>query len=347
MSKRLLLICSETFPGSYKVITNLTGVLKNLVKADILPIERQFVFRPNIGIKRVKRRLQKIQVDLKLLSIDTIVDYGNNILFAAWSPIYDVLLKKLNKKGITPSLIMCSTPGQSELSRHELVSYHKIIEYVRTGRIQYWLLNKRLYDSIGKIIKQAIYFPHTIDLEQFNNIKPTKLKGKNIDLFCTTRLGKNILNQIVAFKISAVPATLHINFSHKLFNPLIKDINAQIVSHKWIDESKYYNLVAAMDLSLQATFSESFNYAVAERMCLGVPVITSYDIYLVAEDPLLSKNLCIKALDTPSEIARLIKAIAKDDKLRLSLGEQCRIAIERIAHKNNKEARDFIIDAFL
>jgi len=287
MPKRLLLICSETFPGSFKVITNLKGVLKDLVKTNILPIQKLFIFKPNISNKRVRRRLQKIQTDLNLLNIDKIINYGDNILFTAWSPIYDVVLKKLNKKGITPSLIMCSTPGQSELSRHELKDYHNIIQHLRKGELKYWLLNKRLYASIGRAIEQSIYFPHTIDLEQFKNVKSKNLDGKNIDLFCLPRLGKNIFNQILGFKISGVSAKLHINFRDKIIDLLIKDIRANIVHHNWLSDSEYYGLVAAMDISLQTTFTESFSYAVAERMYLGVPVITSYDIYLVAKDPFL------------------------------------------------------------
>lgn len=344
MPKHLLLISSRGFPGSYKVLINLKGVLRNVVETNIIPIER-LSFLPTLADGQLLRKpLEKIKIELHLININKIVEYGNNILFAGWGPIYEVALKKLNKRGITPSLIMCSTPGQSELSKCELISYHNIVEHVKTGKIKCWLLNKRLYNSIGRLITQSTYFPHTIDLEQFNKVLPKNLPGENIDLFSPIRAGKNILNQIIGFKISGVSATLHINFRDKLLNLLIKDIDANIARHNWIEHSEYYNLVAAMDLSLQATFTESFSYAVAERMCLGVPVITSHDIYFTAENDFLSKNLCVQSLDTPSEIARTIKRIFEDKKLLHSLGKRCRGVIKGIADKNNKEARDFIID---
>ena len=343
MPKKLLLICSRTFPGSHRVLKNLKMVLKDSIDAHIIPIEELFCFRPQLGSYRIEKRIRQIQTDLHLVSIDKLMDYGNNILFAAWGPAYDVVLKKLNKKGITPSLIMCSTPGQSELSRHELMDYCKIIEYLKRGEIKYWLLNRRLYNSIGRVIKQSTYFPHTIDLNQFANIVPQHLDGKNIDLFCLPRLGKNVLNQVLGFKLSGVSAKLHINFRDRVIDLLITRINAPVVHHDWMEVSAYNSFIAAMDLSLQATFTESFSYAVAERMCLGVPAITSYDIYFTAEDPFLSKYLCIKALDTPPEIAGAIKRILESDNLRQDLSEKCRNIIEKIARTNNREARDFIL----
>lgn len=341
MSK-LLFLCSRGFPGSYKVITNLKGVLNGIVDSQVMPIEDLYFFRPPIGNTRVKRRLQKIQTDAALLDVSKITDYGDNILFAAWGPPYDVLLDKLNKAGITPSLIMCSTPGQSELSKHELKDYHNLFRYFQQGKLKYWLLNRRLFNTLSATTECAVYFPHTIDLNQFREIVPQQLKGINVDLFCTTRFGKNILNQVLAFKISELDGTLHVNFRDNLINPIINDITERVVYHSWIPDAQYYSLVAAMDLSLQATFTESFNYAVAERMCLGVPVITSYDIYLTALDPFLSKYLCVRALDTPSEIARMIRDIAKDQHLRHTLSEKCRTTIRRIAARNNKEAVDYI-----
>jgi glycosyltransferase involved in cell wall biosynthesis len=342
MPKKLLLLCSRGFPGSYKVITNLNGVLNGIIDSQVMSIEDLYVFRPPIGNMRVKRRLQKIQTDVGLLNVGKITDYGDNILFTAWGPPYDVLLTRLNKVGITPSLIMCSTPGQSELSRHELKDYHKLFEYFQQGKLKYWLLNKRLFDALADITKHAVYFPHTIDLNQFKDIAPLQLEGINIDLFCTTRLGKNILNQVLAFKISETDGVLHVNFKDNQVSLVMNDITKKIVYHDWIPDSQYYSLVAAMDLSLQATFTESFNYAVAERMCLGIPVITSYDIYLTALDSFLSEYLCVRALDTPSEIAGMMKRVVKDQALRRALSERCRTVIKQIAVKNNKEAVDYI-----
>ncbi len=344
MPSRLALVCSSTFPGSFKVIMNLERVLTPLVNVDLIPIESLISLKVKTGIKRIDLRWRKIQVDLKALSIERLFEYGNNILFTAWGPIYDVALSKLNNRGIVPSLIMCSTPGQSELSRHELRDYHSIISYLKKGKLRYWLLNKRLFSSLGSIFGQAIYFPHTIDLDQFKSITPSSLQGCNIDLFCAIRLGKNILNQVIAVKLSKSQPLLHVNFNEPNLSRIMKDINIPIIWHPWIESHEYYSLVAGMTLSLQATFTESFSYAVAERMCLGVPPITAYDIYLTADDPFLAEHLCIKALDTPREIASKIDDLLGDEKLLTDISAKCREVINRIALKNNQEAIDFILD---
>jgi hypothetical protein len=344
MPKRLLFVCSKTFPGSYKVLTNLQGVLDGRAEVKILPIEDLLTFKSPIGNARVRNRINKTQIDLKMINISPLADYGDNIFFAGWGPLYDVVLEKLNHKGIAPSLIMCSTIGQSELASHELISYHNIIQYLKRKNLKYWLLNRRLFDSVGQMIKGSILFPHTIDLNQFKDVVRKDIPGRNIDLFCQPRPGKNILNQLMGYKLSGISANIHINFRNERFEKIISDFDITVQRHGWMADNEYYGFLKSMDMSLQVTFTESFNYAVAERMCLSVPTMTSYDIYFTADDPLLAKHLCIQGLDTPAEIGRSIKNIMDDDKLRKNLGDQSRTVIETIARKNNQAATDFIMD---
>ncbi|MEO0142035.1 MAG: hypothetical protein ABIL15_01605, partial [candidate division WOR-3 bacterium] len=93
--------------------------------------------------------------------------------------------------------------------------------------------------------------------------------------------------------------------------------------------------------SLQVTFTESFSYAVCERMCLSVPTITSYDIDLISEDRFLSKYLCVEGLDTPTQIAERLKKIVGDDKLREELSIRCRERINKIAQENNRIVKEY------
>lgn len=346
MRTQLLLISSKGFPGSYTLARNLHGVIKSTVDSTLLPIEDLLLLNHNIQNKRLARYFSTMQTKLHLMDIQKITKYGNSIVFSGWSSLYDVVLKKLNRRGIQPSVILCSTPGQAELSRGELAIYHRLIRYARTGNIKYFFLNKRLHDSLGEIIPEATHLPYAIDMTRFSNITPLQMNGDNIDLFSPVRPGKNLINQIIAFKISNVNANLHVNFHTADIEQLIDDLDVPVVSHDWIDDSQYYNLVAGMDLSLQVTFTESFSYAVAERMYLGVPVLTSCDIYFTAEHELLSKYLCITSLDTPSEMAQRIKILMVDRTQRQEIGSVCKEVITKIADTNNREVTHTIADLF-
>ncbi|MEO0226695.1 MAG: hypothetical protein ABIL70_01425 [candidate division WOR-3 bacterium] len=341
MKKKILLVCSRNSPGPMKVIKNLQGVVNQYIQADCINIEDFLIPRFHFKSKILNYKYLRMQEYLNLLRLDRISEYGDNIFLVAWGALYDVLLKRLNRRGVKPSLIMCSTIGQSDFNDLDRLYMLQVIDNVMKGRVKDFLLNKRLYMSLGKILPRAIYFPHPVDLSQFSSIIPQKLPGINIDIFVSLRPGKNIMNQIFAVKISSIDCVLHINFRNPQIERFIKTLSLQTKVHSWIPDSEYYNLVAGMTLSLQVTFTESFSYAVCERMCLSVPTITSYDIDLISEDRFLSKYLCVEGLDTPTQIAERLKKIVGDDKLREELSIRCRERINKIAQENNRIVKEY------
>ncbi len=343
---RLLLLCSKRFPGSKRVLENLKAVLKETVECDIEFIE-SFLSPPMFShVKYLGKIENKILSKLSPIRAEKVFKYGNNIIFAGWDKRYEIILSKLNREGITPSLILCSTLGQNELTGHEIPVFLNIHKHLKAGNLKYVLLNKRLNESLGKVLNNALYFPYTIDLHRFDSIQPKSLEGINIDLFCALRPGKNILNQILAFKMSGINGSLHININNPQIDEVIKVIGASVVKHRWLEPNDYYSLIAAMTASLQVTFTESFSYAVCERMCLGIPVFTSYDIDLISDDEFLARFLCINALDTPLLIANALNRLINDRKLRDELAVCVRKRIETIARTDNKYAIDCIRTLF-
>lgn len=346
MANKICLICSKNFPGSKQVLEHLSGILKGVRECDLKILE-SFFRKPNLqGIPLAEGAENIIIRNLPPVRISELLIYRDNIIFAGWDYRYDKILSALNRHNITPSLIMCSTLGQSELTSHELPLLRKIYEHLKSKRLKSVLLNKRLFSSISRIFPNAFYFPHPIDINKFHSILPKKMEGINIDLFCALRPGKNVLNQILAFELSGINGLLHINFSSPQLDEVINLITKNVIRHNWMSQNEYYSLIAGMTLSLQVTFTESFSYAVCERMCLGVPVITSYDIDLISEDSFLSSYLCVNALDTPAVIGGKLRQITNDKKLRTELSHQCRQRIEMIAKKDNEYVIDFITKHF-
>ena len=229
----------------------------------------------------------------------------------------------------------CSTLGQMESTPHEMRLFMRLVELLKRGNIKCLFLPRRLFDLAGYIAEEAELLPYSIDLAPYQQIEKSDIPGFNVDLFCRPRAGKNILNQIAAFKMAEINGILHTNFATKQFCGIIEGIGSSIVQHEWIPAGDYLKFVAGMNLSLQVTIGESFNYAVCERMCLGVPVLTTRDIYIVSEDRFLAKYLCIDAPDTPSVIARVIRRIARDHKLALDIAQRSRSRIAEVAEFNN------------
>jgi glycosyltransferase involved in cell wall biosynthesis len=233
-----------------------------------------------------------------------------------------------------------------ELTPHEMRNFMRLVELRKKGYVKFLFLQRRLYNSIGHFVKEATFLPYSIDLSPYKATEQIELSGNNIDLFCRPRQGKNILNQMASFAMADIDGKLHINFKTDFLSGIPDILSNKIVYHKWLPDHLYYNLIAGMDLSLQITIGESFNYVACERMCLGVPVLTTKDIYFIADDDFLAKYLCVDAPDTPAIIAKMITYLIKNRELRNELAKRCKSRIANTAKQNNKEVVDVIMQYF-
>jgi hypothetical protein len=345
MSKKLLLTAHRTCPGPMSALRNIKAVLEDKMDIDVFAIE-DLVFPIKGPNKVIQRQLGRVQNRLKMITLERLLPYGDNIIFAGFGPLTSRVLTGLSKKGIQPSVMWCSTLNQAEITHGEVEMLTILINLLNSGKIKHLMAHRRIFESYGYFLKQAVFFPHPIDLKIFDAAKKQKLDGINLDLFCSPRLGKNILTQALACKISGLDVNLHINFDIGRYKQIIQSIGQKIVVHSWLPKNEYYGLISGMDMSLQVTFGESFNYAVAERMALSVPVLTTFDIYMVADDPFLNQYLCVNAIDTPKVIGASIKRILSDKKLRDELAKICRERIEQISLKNNQIVCDTLLSLF-
>lgn len=345
MTRKLLLTVPRDCPGPLTALRNIKGILDDKLAIDLFLLE-DLVFPMKMPNKSIQRQLTRVQNRLKLVTLERLLPYGDNIIFASFDPLIAHLVRKLAKKGIQPSVMWCSTLSQTELVPAEVTWLKTLLDLLKAGQIKYLMAHRRIFESLGYFINQAVFFPHPINLKVFDTIKKQKLSGINLDLFCRPRIGKNILTQILSFKMTELDAKLHINFDLKRFGRVVEQIGVKPVIHSWLPEMDYYSLIASMDMSLQVTFGESFNYAVAERMALSVPVLSTYDIYLLAEDQFLNKYLCVNAIDTPKTIAASIKRILNDKSLRNELAIGCRERIEMISRENNQIVCDTALSLF-
>jgi len=326
-------------------LRNIKAILTDKMDVDFFILE-DLVFPIKVSNKSLQRQLTRVQNRLKMITLDRLLPYGDNIIFAPFSPLIAHLVNELSKKGIRPSVMWCSTLSQAEMTRGEVEMLTILLNLLNTGKIKHQMAHRRIFESYGYFSKQAVFFPHPIDLRIFDPVKKQTLDGINVDLFCRPRLGKNILTQVLALKMTELDTKLHINFDLGKLGKIVEPIGVKPIIHSWLSQLDYYGLIAGMNMSLQVTFGESFNYAVAERMALSVPVLSTFDIYLLEEDPFLNKYLCVNAIDTPKVIAVSIKKILTDKKLCDDLAERCRERIEEVSRKNNQIVCDVATSLF-
>jgi glycosyltransferase involved in cell wall biosynthesis len=60
-------------------------------------------------------------------------------------------------------------------------------------------------------------------------------------------------------------------------------VGADLIEHGWLAHREFLELMRGMDLSLQASFSETFNIVCADAMACSVPVVASQEVPWVGE----------------------------------------------------------------
>ena len=336
--KPIAILVSKKLPGVKSMAQNLAKV-SGIV--DVVYLED--VFKSEL-IYRVEQKLLR-NYPISFARINSLVDtYGDRIILGGWTPIYPKLVKFLNNRGIKPSVMWCSTLGQMEMTCN-MVDYRSFLELVtlnNKGAIRYILLNERLFEEM-RFLKNTIYFPHTLHLETFTRFFRDNVEISDsfkVDLFVPVRSGKNILTQLSAIAASRFrhKIELHINFNHSYITPIIKELPLKIKQHEWLPWDDYLNLLSKMHLSMQVTHTESFNYAVAERMAIGTPPLVSLNIYNLSHDKYLAKYLCVDAVDSVNSIKDRIDTLFANPELLIELRSRVKARIEKVMKEKNEIA---------
>eukprot|EP00913_Durusdinium_trenchii_P005642 g5260.t1 len=129
-------------------------------------------------------------------------------------------------------------------------------------------------------LPRAIWFPNCVRLPPVAAERPLH-DPPVVGLTCVARVLKNLPNQIVAMGIANRRTPLHARFSlHKSDQRQIARLadfaGLEYSSAAWRDWSDFMaSLVSEIDVGLQCSFTESFNYVGLEHMLCGKPVIGS------------------------------------------------------------------------
>jgi glycosyltransferase involved in cell wall biosynthesis len=343
----ILLTCSNEHPGVRTHLLRLKNIL--LSEAAFESIENLIYFLPDYRkmgrnaprIRGLLRRMAKLKISRKML------DYGDNIIIGSWKPYYRQIIDQLNKRGVKPSILWCSTLGQTEMTwMIELVPFNAILDMLGRGKIKHLFVPERTFESISHV-KNVKYLPHPIDMSiSWKATNGIELNGNNIDLFLQARPGKNVLQQMIAQRFAHARYTLHTNIKNHEIIEVAKKLKLSFTQHDWLPENHYYDLISKMDLSLQVTWTESFNYAVCERFLLGVPALVSRELFWVSREKLLKKYLVVEDCDSPREIAKRIDFLLNNRNLHGQIISKAREILGIMAKEYNRIILEQVRDCF-
>lgn len=163
--------------------------------------------------------------------------------------------------------------------------------------IAYDMTKDLTYDAKGPDLSERALHFLGFCIEKKHEHNPRNPKTElHVACFGAVRLLKNHLIQAVAALRYAQEVNqklfFHINVGRvegggdpvlKNIRALFKDAkNAELVEHKWAPHDEFVRTIDKMDISLQVSFSETFNIVTADAVTMGVPVVVSDDISWVS-----------------------------------------------------------------
>jgi glycosyltransferase involved in cell wall biosynthesis len=338
---KILLSCSNEHPGVRTHLLQLQKILPE--KTVFCPLEDCISFLPNYrkmskslrGVRRAAKWISKMRISKRVAM------FGNGIILGGWHPWYHEMIVALNKMNIRPCILWCSTIGQTEMTwKLELNRFLQILAFLKKGMVRYLFVPEKTFESIGHL-ENVEYLPHPISLKICAKTEETVDKeNKHVDLFMKVRPGKNALQQIIAKKYTNEAYELHTNIRDEVILSIAREFGIPFTGHSWLPEDEYFKLISQMDASLQVTWTESFNYAVCERMILGIPTLVSPEVFLIYDDEVLREHLVVERPDSPLAIGKKLEDILKGKALRKDISERGKQRVREVAERYNAKIND-------
>lgn len=252
--------------------------------------------------------------------------HSNVIIYAGWNQTYDKARELIRK---TRPEIKHVVNWHSPLAQIEMSN--EVAHFVRCNNM---LCKKQIdyifvpYQPDADLFRRTYHpnyrwFPDTIgEINMEKRLLPDK--NFKIGFFATPSPRKNILAQLSAVR------TLHLSMKDKnlpwkgitmyLGNGFDKqphymnflkslDIPYVILPH-FTNKNEYYSYLGAMDVNMQVTFSEAFNYVCAESLALGVPCLGS-KMTPALRSPIPKINQFIEKFLIVSEIDNVLSIFSK------------------------------------
>ena len=302
----LITFCVKGFPGTNRSLINLektTGLTRHFVLSGSKPVDTDVKF----FIDYIKRKRPRV------------------VLFGGWSQVYQFFLKELKNTKIEFGIYWTSSPGQTDIS-DEIGSLGNLIN---SSEIKYKLFaNKDPASSLSGRLNNVNFLPDTVIFpeELQNNLRNRKKRAIVISLFCSPfeYKRKNILNSLLAVSMLKDRYTLYLNglSANKSYKSMLEKLKILYRDFDWMSDEDYERVLWDVDLGLQVSFAETFNFVAADHMARRIPVITSRMVPVMDGMPQsITRRLIIEDPDSPFEIKDRIEYLIRNPRMLPEMGK--------------------------
>lgn len=263
------------------------------------------------------------------------------VIFGAWTQAYEILLDALHPDTLA-AVYWTSSSGQVDISGEaallSMILQHPCIRYKFFSHAAFAAALHRRSDCL----ELPLTFPALAPLSPHAaNAVPI------LSLFSSPNeyRRKNILNSLLAVGMQNQPYLLHLNglSENPDYRRLLDQFEIRYHDWGWMTAQQYRRVVARVDIGLQISFSESFDYVAADHIRRGIPVLVSKMVPALYDMPARVRERCvIDNPDDPVELAAKLDYLLAHPAARRSLGESARRQLLKTNEKNILQAKTLL-----
>ena len=304
-SAEIVTICASGFPGTNRSLRNLeknTGLTRHYVLTSNDPegVEVEFFAEQ---IRGWRPRV---------------------VLVGGWCELYASLLRRLARTRIAIGVYWTSSPGQTDISGEAA----KLAHVLREPRIRYRLFaDAETPRCLSGEENGVLHLPVTMDLEGVAPLERPRGKPAPavLSLFCSPHEygRKNVLNTLLALSGLEEDYVLHVNGMTRSapYRRLLRDLGVPHRDLGWMKESAYRRALEEIDIGLQVSFAETFNFVAAQHLALGIPVVASAQVPVVSDMPaILRRRMIAPSIGSPIAIRDAVRWWIRHPRARASVG---------------------------
>lgn len=256
------------------------------------------------------------------------------VLFGGWSGVYKALMQTLRDTSIHFAVYWTSSGGQTDISQE----ISKLAALLDMENPVLCFSSHGMARAFQSLNMPAFFMPLTL-VEPAAPAFTKETHPCRISLFCPPAeyKRKNILNVLLALAQVSGDWQLVLNglSQDASYAALLKQLRLSYLDWGWMERPEYEKNLWQIDLGLQLSFAESFDYVAAEHLMRGIPVLASAMVPVMdLLDDETRASLVITRADDVETIRAGIQALVDAPELRAELGARAQSRL-RAANQGN------------
>jgi len=264
------------------------------------------------------------------------------VIFGSWHAVYEPLVDSARAAGAEIAVLWTSSVVQTDLSG-ETATLASLLGDRRIAR--FFATSEALAGTLGAAGRPSHVLPLPFSIAATPRVaaKPERTVPV-VSLFAAPNeyRRKNAFACIVALAGLDVPYVLHLNglAERAEYRAVLEELKVPYDDHGWLDEGDYARALDEVDVGVQVSLADSFNYVVAEHFARAVPVVVSRSVPVAHGLPEHVLRLLVVAdPDDPGELRGKLRVLLTEPEARREAGRAVREHLERVSARNAEAAR--------